>query len=277
MWPSAASTGRRGREAVPGRLPRAGPGEFTDHLYDYYEERAVQHLFAVAAGVDSMVVGEAQILGQVREAFQAAQAERTAGPVLSALFARAIKVGRRARSETGIGAGLASTVTVGLRVAAGQLDGLAGRRVLLVGAGGLARLAGRALREAGAGELVVANRTMATGAALARALGGRAVPLDAIAGELAAADLVVAATAGTTPTVTADTVAAALARREGAGPGQVGRARRGRWSSSTSACRGTSSPGSGSCPGWCWPTWTRSGPCSRPTRGRAARSSGSAR
>jgi glutamyl-tRNA reductase len=189
-------------------------GEFTDHLYDYYEERAVQHLFAVATGVDSMVVGEGQILGQVREAFAAAQAERTAGPVLSALFARAIKVGRRARSETGIGAGLASTVTVGLRVAAGQLDGLAGRRVLLVGAGGLARLAGRALREAGAGELVVANRTLATGAALARALGGRAVPLDAIAGELAAADLVVAATAGTAPTVTAATVAAAVTGRD---------------------------------------------------------------
>ena len=191
-----------------------GLGEFTDHLYDYYEERAVQHLFAVAAGVDSMVVGEAQILGQVREAFQAAQAERSAGPVLSALFTRAIKVGRRARNETGIGAGLVSTVTVGLRVAAGRLDGLAGCRVLLVGAGGLARLAGRALREAGAGELVVANRTMATGTALARALGGRAVPLDAIAGELAAADLVVAATAGTVPTVTADTVDAAVTGRD---------------------------------------------------------------
>ena len=191
-----------------------GLGELTDHLYDYYEERAVQHLFAVAAGVDSMVVGEAQILGQVREAFQAAQAERSAGPVLSALFTRAIKVGRRARNETGIGAGLVSTVTVGLRVAAGRLDGLAGCRVLLVGAGGLARLAGRALREAGAGELVVANRTMATGTALARALGGRAVPLDAIAGELAAADLVVAATAGTIPTVTADTVHAAVTGRD---------------------------------------------------------------
>jgi glutamyl-tRNA reductase len=197
-------------------------GELADHLYDYYEERAVQHLFAVAAGIDSMVVGEAQILGQVREAFQAAQAARTVGPVLSALFARAIKVGRRARSETGIGAGLASTVTIGLRVAEGQLDGLAGRRALLVGAGGMARLAGRALRGAGAGELVVANRTLSTGTALARELGGRAVPLDRVADELAGADLLVAATAGTTPTVTAATVAAALAvradRRGAAGP-----------------------------------------------------------
>jgi glutamyl-tRNA reductase len=190
-------------------------GEFADHLYDYYEERAVQHLFAVAAGVDSMVVGEAQILGQVREAFAAAQAERSVGPVLSALFNRAIKVGRRARSETGIGAGMTSTVTVGLRVAAGQLDGLAGRRAVLVGAGRLARLAGRALRDAGAGELVVANRTPATGATLARDLGGRAVPLDQVADELARADLAVAATAGSTPTVTTATVADALARRAG--------------------------------------------------------------
>jgi glutamyl-tRNA reductase len=192
--------------------------EFAGHLYDYYEERAVRHLFSVAAGVDSMVVGEAQILGQVREAFAAAQAERTVGPVLSALFARAIKVGRRARSQTGIGAGQRSVVSVGLRVAAGQLDGLAGRRVLLVGAGGLARLAGRAVREAGAGQLVVANRTPATGAALARELGGRAVPLDRVTDELAAADLVIAATAGATPTVTAAAVAGALDGREVAGP-----------------------------------------------------------
>jgi len=201
--------------------------EFADHLYDYYEERAVQHLFGVAAGIDSMVVGEAQILGQIREAFQAAQAERSVGAVLSALFTRAIKVGRRARSETAIGAGMASTVTVGLRVATGQLGDLAGRRVLLVGAGRLARLAGRALREAGVGELVVANRTMATGAALARDLGGRAVPLDRVADELALADLAVAATAGSTPTVGAATVADALARRDrrGGGPGTPGGSR----------------------------------------------------
>ena len=201
--------------------------EFADHLYDYYEERAVQHLFGVAAGIDSMVVGEAQILGQIREAFQAAQAERSVVAVLSALFTRAIKVGRRARSETAIGAGMASTVTVGLRVATGQLGDLAGRRVLLVGAGRLARLAGRALREAGVGELVVANRTMATGAALARDLGGRAVPLDRVADELALADLAVAATAGSTPTVGAATVADALARRDrrGGGPGTPGGSR----------------------------------------------------
>ena len=242
--------------------------EFADHLYDYYEERAVQHLFGVAAGIDSMVVGEAQILGQIREAFQAAQAERSVGAVLSALFTRAIKVGRRARSETAIGAGMASTVTVGLRVATGQLGDLAGRRVLLVGAGSLARLAGRALREAGVGELVVANRTMATGAALARDLGGRAVPLDRVADELALADLAVAATAGSTPTVGAATVADALARRDrrgGSGPRGLPGGPGPLVLLDLGVPRDVE-PGSAGCPGSSWPTWTRSGPCSRPTR-----------
>jgi len=189
------------------------PQDFADHLYAYYEERAVQHLFAVASGVDSMVVGEAQILGQVREAFQSATAERAVGPVLSTLFRQAIKVGRRARAETRIGAGLASTLTAGMRVAEGQLGSLAGRRVLVVGAGRMGRLAGRALRACGAGELVVANRTTANGAALARELGGRSVPLDRIEDELVAADLVVASTAAVAPTVTEAVVAAATARR----------------------------------------------------------------
>ncbi len=193
------------------------PQDFTDHLYAYYEERAVQHLFAVASGVDSMVVGEAQILGQVREAFQGATAERGVGPVLSTLFRQAIKVGRRARAETRIGAGLASTLTVGMRVAEGQLGGLAGRRVLVVGAGRMSRLAGRAVRAAGAGELVVANRTPANGVTLARELGGRSVPLDRIEDELVAADLLVASTAAVAPTVTAAVVASATARRRSAG------------------------------------------------------------
>jgi len=193
------------------------PQDFTDHLYAYYEERAVQHLFAVASGVDSMVVGEAQILGQVREAFQGATAERGVGPVLSTLFRQAIKVGRRARAETRIGSGLASTLTVGMRVAEGQLGGLAGRRVLVVGAGRMSRLAGRAVRAAGAGELVVANRTPANGVTLARELGGRSVPLDRIEDELVAADLLVASTAAVAPTVTAAVVASATARRRSAG------------------------------------------------------------
>ncbi|HEX6678216.1 MAG TPA: glutamyl-tRNA reductase [Actinomycetes bacterium] len=194
------------------------PQDFADQLYSYYEERAVRHLFAVASGVDSMVVGESQILGQVREAFRAAQAERAAGPLLSTLFGQAIKVGRRARRETAIGAGPTSTLEVGLRVAERQLGSLAGCRVLVVGAGKMGRLAGRGLRAAGVAEVVVANRTAANGAALARELGGRPVPLARVRDELAMADLVVASTAAMSPTITTEVVADALARRAEATP-----------------------------------------------------------
>ncbi len=174
----------------------------SDYLYAHYEDRAVNHLFSVAAGIDSMVIGEVQILGQVREAFQAAQAERTVGPVLSSLFTKALRVGRRARHETSIGQGLASTLSVSLQVAEGQLGTLKGRNVLVVGAGKMAKLAARTVREAGAAGLVIANRTAAHGAALAAELGTRSVPLAAIDRELGAVDLVVASTAAVTPTVT---------------------------------------------------------------------------
>jgi glutamyl-tRNA reductase len=189
------------------------PGQLADYLQGYFEARAVQHLFAVTSGIDSMVVGEAQILGQVREAFQAAQSERTVGPVLSALFTQALKVARRARRETAIGEGLASTLSVSLEVARRQLGTLAGRRALIVGAGRMARLAGRTLQEAEVAELVIANRTMARGAALAAELGGRSVPLEAIERELARADLLVACTAAVVPTVKLATVHRGLARR----------------------------------------------------------------
>jgi glutamyl-tRNA reductase len=188
--------------------------DLADYLYAYYDERAVQHLFTVASGVDSMVLGEAQILGQVREAFQAAQAEGAAGAVLSALFASAIKAGRRARAETGIGDRLASIVTVGLQVAEAQLGRVAGCRVLVVGAGRMGRLAAEGARAAGSNEVVVANRTPARAAALVRGLpGARAVALDQLQDELATADLVLASTAAVSPTLTRELVAGALARR----------------------------------------------------------------
>jgi glutamyl-tRNA reductase len=188
-------------------------GQLADYLQGYFEDRAVRHLFAVAAGIDSMVVGESQILGQVREAFQAAQAERTVGPVLTALFSQAVRTGRRARRETAIGEGLASTLSVSLEVAERQLGALAGRSALIVGAGKMARLAGRTLRQAGVAGLVIANRTVARGAALAGELGGRSVPLEAIEHELAAADLLVASTAAVVPTVTLVAVHRGLTRR----------------------------------------------------------------
>jgi glutamyl-tRNA reductase len=190
------------------------PGHLADYLEGYFEDRAVRHLFAVAAGIDSMVIGESQILGQVREAFQAAQAERTVGPVLTALFTHAVRTGRRARRETAIGEGLASTLSVSLEVAERQLGTLAGRRALIIGAGRMARLAGRTLRQAGVAELVIANRSVANGAALAGELGGRSVSLEEIEHQLAGVDLLVASTAAVVPTVTLVAVYRGLARRE---------------------------------------------------------------
>jgi glutamyl-tRNA reductase len=189
------------------------PGQLADYLEGYFEDRAVQHLFAVAAGIDSMVIGESQILGQVREAFQAAQAERTVGPVLTTLFTQAVRTGRRARRETAIGEGLASTLSVSLEVAERQLGTLAGRRALIIGAGKMARLAGRTLRKAGVAELVIANRSVANGAALAGELGGRSVSLEEIEYQLAGVDLLVASTAAVVPTVTLVAVYRGLARR----------------------------------------------------------------
>jgi glutamyl-tRNA reductase len=193
------------------------PQDLTGHLYDYYDDAAVRHLFAVAAGLDSMVVGEAEVLTQTREAFAAAKREGSVGPVLSGAFQRAIRSGRRVRAETAIGAQLASTVSVGLDLTRARLGGLAGRRALVVGAGKMGRLAGRTLLAEGIGELVIANRSPARAAALARDLGARTLPLTELdlVEELAGADLVVASTAAVAPTVAAETVAAALARRSG--------------------------------------------------------------
>jgi glutamyl-tRNA reductase len=191
------------------------PQDLTGHLYDYYDDAAVRHLFAVAAGLDSMVVGEAEVLTQTREAFAAAKREGSVGPVLSGAFQRAIRSGRRVRAETAIGAQLASTVSVGLDLTRARLGGLAGRRALVVGAGKMGRLAGRTLLNEGIGELVIANRSPARAAALARDLGARTLPLTELdlVEELAGADLVVASTAAVAPTVSAETVAAALLRR----------------------------------------------------------------
>jgi glutamyl-tRNA reductase len=196
-------------------LHHLDPQDVASYLYDYLDDRAVRHLFDVAAGLDSLVLGEGQILTQVREAFADARAEGAVGPALSSLFQRAIRAGRRVRAETGLGAQLASTVSVGLQLAEHQLGRLAGLRALIVGAGQMGRLAGRTLTDRGVRDLTVANRTLDRGRRLAADLGGRAVGLGRITEELAHADVVVASTAATTPTVTVAEVEAATAARAG--------------------------------------------------------------
>ncbi len=195
--------------------------ELTEHMYVHYAGSAVQHLFAVAAGLDSMVVGEAQILGQLRSAYATADAAGTVGRALHELAQQALRVGKRVHASTGIDTAGASVVSEALADAAAQLGGdLAGRRAVVVGAGAMGGLAAAHLRRAGVAEIVVLNRSADRAGRLAentRAQGtpARAAGLDALAGELVAADLMVACTGAVGTVVEFGTVAAAVAARAG--------------------------------------------------------------
>jgi glutamyl-tRNA reductase len=175
-------------------LSGADPAHFTDHLYTYYEDAAVTHLFTVAAGLDSLIVGEHEILGQVRDAWQAAEQEAAAGSVLSRVFRHAVEAGRRVRRETEIGRHPVSIPLAAVAVAAEQLAGLDGCRVLMIGAGEMGAGVAGALRYREIADLCVANRTVARAEAVAAASGGRAVGLDAIEAELRTADVVFGST-----------------------------------------------------------------------------------
>ncbi|MCT2592058.1 glutamyl-tRNA reductase [Streptomyces sp. N2-109] len=147
--------------------------ELTPYLYVHYEDRAVHHLFSVACGLDSMVVGEGQILGQIKDALAVAQEQHTAGRLLNDFFQQALRVGKRAHSETGIDKAGQSLVTVGLETLAGGQDvagWVTGRRVLVIGAGSMSSLAATTLARCGAAELVIANRTLSRARRLAASL-----------------------------------------------------------------------------------------------------------
>lgn len=192
--------------------------ELTPHLYVRYDERAVQHLFEVAAGLDSMVVGEQQILGQVRTSLRSAQHTATAGRSLNDLVQAALRVGKRVHADTGIDRAGISIVSVALDLAAEQHAGsLVGRTAVVVGAGAMSSLAATLLARAGVGDLVIANRTLAHGQRLAEQVGGRAVPLDDLAAVLPDAEILVSCTGSTGLVLTVDDVAAArdAAARDG--------------------------------------------------------------
>jgi len=194
--------------------------ELTEHVFVHYAGSAVQHLFAVAAGLDSMVVGEAQILGQLRTAYAAAEEAGTVGRALHELAQQALRVGKRVHASTGIDAAGASVVSEALADATTQLDGLAGRRAVVVGAGAMGALAAAHLRRAGVAEIVVLNRSADRAERLAentaaQGTAARAGALDALADELVAADLMVACTGAVGTVVELDPVAGAVARRDG--------------------------------------------------------------
>lgn len=183
------------------------------HLYVDYDARAVQHLFAVACGLDSMLVGEAQILGQLRASLKTAQAEATVGRVLGEALRHALRVGKRARAETGIDRAGASLVSVALDRARAGVGPLAGAEAVLVGAGATAALAGAHLRRLPAGRITVVNRSAERGERLAARLGGTYRPLEELPAAVAAADVVVSATASMGTVLGAATVAEAMATR----------------------------------------------------------------
>jgi glutamyl-tRNA reductase len=184
--------------------------ELVPHLYVHYEDRAVQHLFSMASGLDSMVVGEAQILGQVRQSLRAAQDEGSLGRELNDLVQTALRVGKRAHSETGIDKAGASLVSVGLDLAARSLEGLTGRTALIVGAGSMAALAATTAARQGM-KIIVTNRTATRAEALASAVGGQVLAIDDIGAGIAEADLVVSCTGAFGHLVTADVAGPARA------------------------------------------------------------------
>jgi glutamyl-tRNA reductase len=186
---------------------------FTPHLFSYDDAEAARHLFTVAAGLDSMVVGEPQILGQVKDAFQAAAERRCTGPMLSKLFHWSFGVGKRVRSETALGEGAVSVSFAAVALARKIFGKLHGRRVLVVGAGEISTLTAQHLRAQGVGEIVITSRTAAHADTLAGEVGGRTVPWESMASALGAADIVLTATGAQRPIITKAQVEAVTGRK----------------------------------------------------------------
>jgi len=188
------------------------PDELHQHLYSQHDDAAITHLFEVAAGLDSAVLGESEILGQVRGAWEMAQAEGGAKATLNLLFRHAIETGKRARTETSIGKHTASVSHAAVEMAQERLGGIAGRRVLVVGAGDMGEGIAVALVGAGATDITVINRTEARAAQLAERVGGRIAPFSKLGAALHEADVLLTCTGAGTIIIDHDLVVGA---REG--------------------------------------------------------------
>jgi glutamyl-tRNA reductase len=186
-----------------------------DHLYSYYDEAAVTHLFGVAAGVDSMILGEGEILGQVREALKVAEAEGTAQQALSRVFRHAIEVGKRSRAETGISRGAVSISSAAVALAAERLGSLAGRRVLVLGAGEMGEGMARSLAGSGVAEVTVVGRGRDRAAELAAKVGARPLSIERLPEALVAADVLLTSTGSAGVVISRDELEAAVTRRLG--------------------------------------------------------------
>jgi glutamyl-tRNA reductase len=191
-------------------------GDLTKYAYVRYSEAAVEHLFAVASGLDSAVIGEQQVLGQVRRAYANAEANRTVGRVLHDLAQRALSVGKRVHTETAIDAAGASVVSVALDIAGSRMNGLAGRSAAVVGAGSMGGLSVAHLVRAGVAHIHIVNRSLPRAQRLAESIrehgvGAEALTLEHLPTALAAADVVVSCTGAVRPVVSLADVHHALA------------------------------------------------------------------
>lgn len=190
-----------------------GADELAEPLYSHWERDAADHLFAVAAGLDSMIIGETQIHAQVRDALRKATREEASGPVLTGLFHAAGRAGRRARAETSLGVAPDAFVSLGADLAAEELGQLEGRRVAVVGAGQMAAISAKHLRGRGVGDIRVLNRSAEHARALAARTDAQPAGLDELPAALVSADLIVSATGATGIVIDADAVRTALHRR----------------------------------------------------------------
>jgi glutamyl-tRNA reductase len=190
-------------------------GDLMDHLYSYYDEAAITHLFGVAAGVDSVILGEGEILGQVREALKVAEQEGTAGATLSRVFRHAIEVGKRSRAETGIARGSVSLSSAAVALAAEHLGGLHDRRVLVLGAGEMGAGMAKALVASGAAEVMVAGRSPERATEVAAKVGGRPLPIERLPEALTAVDVVLTSTGATEAVIDLPALEVAMKRRFG--------------------------------------------------------------
>jgi glutamyl-tRNA reductase len=184
-------------------------------VYELRDGDVVRHWLRVAGGLDSMVLGEAQILGQMKDSYRAAVDAHSAGPVLHRLFQHAFRAAKRIHSETGLSGGRISVARVGVQLAREIFESFAGKRVLLIGAGEMAESALHGLRDAGATELVVVNRTFAAAVELASRHGGHAQPLEALPLELARADVAISSVQVERPLLGRPELEQATAHRRG--------------------------------------------------------------
>jgi glutamyl-tRNA reductase len=214
-----AETNANGPESfdrIKGFLSRTrciGHDDFVNHLYSHEEESAVRHIFRVASSLDSMVVGEPQVLGQVRHAYSIALEAGTAGRILNRLVHHAFRTAKRVRSETGVASSAVSISYMAVELGRKIFGSLKGSTVLLVGAGEMAELSAQHLINAGASQIIVANRTRATAERLAAKFAGRAVEFSELSMHLASADIVICSTGASDYVITAEMAREALGAR----------------------------------------------------------------